>query len=158
MLHRVIAWGFALALAACSSLPMNAQAPKVSVADVDVKRLGLLEQRFDVSLRVNNPNEFDLKIEGVEFDLTANGRPFAKGLSHLITSIPAISSSIIHVEAITQSKDLLRQIRTLPPESLQEGVPYEIKGRVKLDRTDWLPFEHKGVYGGDEKKPAKGTT
>jgi len=158
MLQRTIYWLLLSLLAACSALPLHVQAPKISVADVDVKSLGLLEQRFDVSLRVDNQNHFDLKIEGLEFDLEANGRPLAKGLSHTITLIPAASSSVLHVETITQSKDLIRQIKALPPESLKQGVPYLIKGRVKTDKIDWIPFEHKGTYGGDEKKPAYGTT
>ncbi len=65
--------------------------------------------------------------------------------------IPAASSTIIHVEAITESKNIISQVKTMPFEMLKEGVPYKVKGRVKTDRTDWMPFEHKGVYGADTK-------
>ncbi|MDO9222049.1 MAG: hypothetical protein Q7T90_13590, partial [Thiobacillus sp.] len=53
---------FSLGLAACSGLPWNAIAPKVKVADVGIKSLGLLEQHLDVGLRISNPNDFDLSI------------------------------------------------------------------------------------------------
>lgn len=154
MLQRSFVLLLALGLAACSSLPFNAVAPKVSVADVEIRRLGLFEQRFDVGLRVSNPNDFDLKIEALDFELEVNRRPFAKGLSRLSTLIPAVSSTVMRVDAIMQSKNLIRQIKTLPPETLKDGVPYRIKGRVKTDKSsDWLPFDHSGVYGGDEQKP-----
>lgn len=143
----------ALALAACSGLPWNTLAPKVSVADVDIKRLGWMEQRFDVGLQVDNPNDFDLKIEALEFDLEVNGRPFAKGQSLTSALIPAASSAMLRVDARMQTGDLIQQIKTLPGDAWQAGVPYRIKGRIKTDRsTNWLPFDRTGVVGGDDKK------
>ncbi|MHB1143349.1 MAG: LEA/WHy family protein [Thiobacillus sp.] len=141
-------------LVACSGLPLNAVAPRVSVAGVDIKHIGLFEQHFDVGLRVANPNDFDLTIEALEFDLEVNGQPFAKSLSRTGTLIPAASSTVLQIDAIMQSKNLIRQIKTLPPETLKDGVPYRIKGRIKTGRSSrWLPFDHSGIYGGDAQKP-----
>ena len=154
MLQRVLTLFLALGLAACSGLSLTAVAPKVSVAEVDIKSLGLFEQRFDVGLRVANPNDFGLEIEALEFELELNGRAFAKGLSRVSTLIPAISSTRLRVDATTQSKNLIRQIKTLSPERLKEGVPYRITGRIKTDKSfAWVPFDHAGLYGADEKKP-----
>ena len=155
-MQRLMVVLLALGLAACSGLPLNAKAPKISVAEVDVRSLGLLEQRFDVGLRVANPNEFDLTIEALDFELEVNGRPFAKGLTRVSTLIPAVSTTLLRIDAYTQSKNLIEQIRTLPAETLKDGVPYRIRGRVKTDRSSqWLPFDHSGVYGGGD-KPARG--
>jgi len=154
MLQRLFILVLALGLAACSGLPFNAVAPKVSVADVAVKRLGFFEQRFDVGLRVSNPNDFDLTIEALDFELEVNGQPFASGLSQTSTRIAATSSTLLRIDATTQSKDLIRQIESLSPESLKAGVPYRIHGRLKTDRSpNWVPFDHAGVYGGDKEKP-----
>ena len=79
MLQRLLVSFLMLGLAACSGLPFNAVAPTVSVANVEPKSLGLYEQRFDVGLRVSNPNDFDLTIVALEFELEVNGRP-ARGL------------------------------------------------------------------------------
>jgi LEA14-like dessication related protein len=153
-MQRLLMFFLLLGLAACSGLPLNAVAPKVSLAGVVIKSLGLFEQHFDVQLRVANPNDFDLTIEALEFELEVNGRPLANGLSRASTRIPAASSAVLGVDAIMQSNNLIRQIKTLPPETLKDGVPYRVKGRVKTDQSsDWLPFDHTGVYGGDEKKP-----
>lgn len=156
MIQRFLAVCLAGVLSACSGLPFQTEAPRVSVADVEIKSLGLLEQKLDLGLRVANPNDFDLVIEALDFELELNGRPFATGLTRASTRVPAASMSVLRVDAILQSKNLLRQIRTLSGEVLKAGVPYRIKGRVKLDRVpDWLPFDHAGTYGG-ESKPAKG--
>jgi LEA14-like dessication related protein len=158
MLQRLFFFLVVLGAAGCSSLPFNALAPRVSVADVEIKSLGLFEQHFVLGLRVSNPNEFDLKIEALDFELDVNGRPFAKGLGRTTTLIPAVSSAVLRVDATMPSTNLIRQIKTLPPETLKEGVLYRIKGRVKTDKSSgWLPFDHAGVYGGDEKK-LKGKT
>lgn len=141
-------------LAACSGLPLNMLAPRVSVATVDLRQIGVLEQHFDVGLRVANPNDFDLTIEALEFDLEVNGRAFAKSLSRAATRIPAASSEVLQIDAIMQSKNLLEQLRTLTPDTLKQGVPYRIRGRIKTDQSSrWLPFDHSGVYGGDAKPP-----
>jgi len=154
MLQRLLILLFAFGLAACSGLPFNAVAPKVSVAEVNIKRLGLFEQRFDVGLRVSNPNDFDLTIEALEFELEVNGHPFASGLSQTSTRIAATSSTLLRLDAITQSKDLIRQIEALSPESLKVGVPYRIRGRLKTDRSrNWVPFDRAGVYGRDKERP-----
>jgi LEA14-like dessication related protein len=117
-----------------------------------------MEQHFEVGLRLTNPNDFDLDIEALEFELEVNGQPFAKGLTQARASLPASSTAVMRVDAITQSHNLVRQFITLDPETLKQGLPYLIKGRVKTDKwLGWLPFEHKGVYGGETKKP-KGTT
>ncbi|MCA1926103.1 MAG: LEA type 2 family protein [Thiobacillus sp.] len=151
-MKRLLVVMLAGALSACSGLPFNAQAPRVSVADVEIKSLGLLEQKLDLGLRVANPNDFDLRIEALDFELEVNGRPFATGLSRVSTLVPAASMSVLRVDAIMQSKNLIRQIRTLPADVLKEGVPYRIRGRVKLDRvSDWLPFDHAGTYGSEPK-------
>lgn len=153
-MQRLLACLALFGLVACSGLPHDARPPKVSVAEVDIKSLGIFEQRFDVGLRVGNPNDFDLRIEGLEFDLEVNGHAFATGLARTSALIPALSSTVIRVDAVTQSRNLVRQIKTLPAGALRTGVPYRISGRVKTDRSArWMPFDHTGVYGRDEKRP-----
>lgn len=154
ILRRMLVGLAALGIAACGTVPYDARPPKVSVAEVNFKSLGIFEQRFDVGLRVRNPNDFDLKIEAIEFDLEVNDRPFAHGLSRTSTLVTATSSTVVRVEAVTQSRDLVHQLRTLPGDMLRQGVPYRIKGRVKTDRASrWIPFEHAGVYGRDAPRP-----
>lgn len=155
-MQRGLIFLLAFGLAACSSLPYHAKPPKVSVADVDIKSLGIFEQHFDVGLRVNNPNDFDLMIEALEFELELNGRAFAKGLTRTSALIPALSSTVLRVDAVTQSRNLIQQIKTLPAEKLKEGVPYRIIGRVKTDQSSrWHPFDKQGVVGRED-RPARG--
>lgn len=155
MLRRLFVVSALLVLAGCAGLPFNAAPPRVSVEGLDLERLGLFEQAYKVGLRLTNPNDFDLPVEALEFDLEVNGRPFASGQARTAVLIPAASSVVLRVDAVTQSKNLIQQFMTLPPGALKEGLPYRIKGRVKTGKwSGWLPFEQQGVYGGGVKKPA----
>ena len=139
-----------LGLAACSGLPWNAVAPKVSVADVGIKSLGLLEQQLYVGLRISNPNDFVLTIETLEVELEVNQRPFARGFSHQATRVPAVASTVLRVDTFMQSKDLIRQFKLLSQGGLKTGVPYRLKGRFKTDKSSrWQSFDRSGVYGDD---------
>lgn len=141
-----------LGLAACSGLPWNAVAPKVSVADVGIKSLGLLEQRLDVGLRISNPNDFALTIEALELELEVNARPFASGVSRDATRVPAVASAMLRVDTFMQSKDLIQQLKTLSQGGLKAGVPYRLKGRFKTDKSSrWQSFDRTGVVGDDGK-------
>lgn len=152
MLNRLLFLVLVLGLTACSGLPPNVLAPRVRVAEVDIRHLGLFEQHFEVGLRIDNPNDFDLDIEALEFEFELNGRAFATGMSNVPTRVPAASSTVMQVEAMTQSVNLLQQIKSLP-ESLKRGADYRIKGRVRAGGLPgWLPFEHAGVVGGGETK------
>lgn len=149
-MQRVLVSFLALVLAGCSALTPKPLPPQVRVAAVEVKSVGVFEQRFEVVLRVANPNAFELAVEALEFDLDVNGRPFASGRSPLPARFAANAETDLRVDAVTRSDDLLRQLRTLSSGLLKQGLPYRIRGRVKTDRSArWLPFEHAGVYGGE---------
>lgn len=136
-------------LAGCAGSLMNPEPLRVAVSDIRLKSLGLIEQRFELALRVGNPNDFDLRIEAVDFELEVNQRPFARGLTRTATLVEARSNSVVRLDAFSASKAIVEQFRTLSPGALKAGVPYRIHGRIKVDaKSAWLLFDHKGVYGG----------
>lgn len=158
MIRRLSLLFCAGVLAACAAISPATRAPDVSVADIGIGSLGVFEQRFDVGLRIDNRNDFDLVVDALEFELEVNGRPFARGLGRPSQRIPALASTVLRVDAIMPSKNLVEQLRALSPSALKAGVPYRIHGRVRLDRpARWLPFDHAGVYGGGP-APAGGRT
>lgn len=153
MLQRLLVLFLPLVFAACSGLPLNTVAPRVSVGAVGLRHFDLFEQHYDVGLQLSNPNDFDLKIEAMDFEIELNGLPFASGQSRTATVIPALSETVLRVDAITQSKDLVQQFRALQPEATRDGVSYRVRGRVKTGHSPiWLPFDHAGRVGGETQK------
>jgi LEA14-like dessication related protein len=148
-------------LTGCSSVMLaTLKPPKVSLEDVRPIELGLLQQRFELELRMDNPNDLDLNLEALEFDLDLNGQPLASGLSTQPVIIPGLGNQVVKLEAVTTSSKLIKQLRGLNLDALGNGANYQIKGRAKVQGLDWLPFEKSGQVGKkkDEKKPSGGQT
>ncbi|MBK7953510.1 MAG: LEA type 2 family protein [Candidatus Accumulibacter sp.] len=70
-----------LLLSACAGLGGLAQKPEVSVAALNLVQMGLFEQRFALKLRIQNPNDVELRINGLSFEIELNGKSFITGLS-----------------------------------------------------------------------------
>jgi LEA14-like dessication related protein len=105
------------------------ESPRVNIANVTLKEAKLFEQVFDLELRVQNPNESALSINGLAFELEINDRQFATGVSNENATVDGFSSRVFHVQAVTSSWGILQQIAQLQ----RTGTPlvkYRIKGAV----------------------------
>ena len=137
---------FIVLLAACAPLD-KAQPPEVSLADIKLLPGGLFEQNFQLVLRVTNPNNFDLPLEGLSFKLALNDKPFAQGVSNESVTVPRLGEARIPVVASTTVLDIMQQVLALGSsadltyrlEGLaylkgigNRSVPYERNGKLQL--------------------------
>jgi LEA14-like dessication related protein len=112
----------------CSTVPKDFEMPKVSISDITPKDMTLMEQRFEVQLRIQNPNTFALGINGARFNIELNGKKFGYGMSGQNVTIPRFSSEVISGELITGLGSILRQVRGLS--SGVAKVQYSLKGTI----------------------------
>ena len=134
-----------LSLTACASMPLDMVSPKVHIVKFAFKEFTMFEQRFDVQLRIHNPNNEDLTINGMRFDIDVNSRDFANGLSGEKVVVPRFGSEVVNVEIITGVGSFLRQLRTLN-KSGPSQLQYRIKGTafVESPGTFKMPFDERG--------------
>lgn len=92
----------------------------------------MLAQTLLLRLRVDNPNNIALPINGIDVELILNGHSLAQGLSNQSLSIPRFGSADVEVEVTTTLISLLHQILSLQN---QQKLSYEIAGRLHLPRT-----------------------
>jgi LEA14-like dessication related protein len=118
-----------LAVAGCAGIGQQIEPPEVFVVGLEPLQGGNFEQRFRIDLRVQNPNDFELEINGLDFELDLNGIRLTRGLSNEVVTIPRLGEAIVPVSATTTVFDLVRQVINAP--SL-EGVEYEVRGRLFL--------------------------
>ena len=116
-------------------------------SEVSGRRLwGLFEQRFLVTLRVTNPNDDSVTIDGVEFNLELNGQHFASGVGNERITLPRMGDAQVKLSVTTNLGSLWKQLR-----ALQGGKPigYRMAGKLY---TPWLPggirFDRKGELPG----------
>lgn len=135
----------ALALASCSTMPRDFEAPRVHITDMTAKEMAIFEQRFDVKLRIQNPNDTALSINGLRFEIELNEREFANGMSGQRFAVPRFGSEVVDVEVFTTLASFLRQIRELSGGGAQK-VRYRLKGTAFVDspRIFKAPFDEEG--------------
>lgn len=130
-------------LAGCAVFGSGMEAPSITVSELRAKESTFLEQRFVATLRIQNPNPFDIPVEGVSYDLELNGKPFAKGVGRADVVIPAFGQNVVETEAITTLMGFVRQL-----EQARSGGPklsYRLIGKLNLrDRTSPVAFEMTG--------------
>ena len=145
----------ALLLPSCSTLPKDFETPRVNIANLSPKDLTFFEQRFDVQLRIQNPNDMDLVIKGIRCDIDLNDREFGTGLSGQNVTVPRFGSEIVNVEVITSLGNFLRQVQDLSNSS-RSKFHYRLKGTafVESPSTFKVPFDEKGEVDLNLETPA----
>ena len=140
-----IGWllGALLWLAGCSSMSPLEETPRVSVIGLKPVEIGLLEQRYTVRLRVQNPNRVELGIQGMNYRIEVNDREFAQGVSDKDVLIAPFSEGLVDVSVVSNLGSIIRQLKLLS----EKGTPfrYRISGRIALKGVPGtIPFSHEG--------------
>ncbi len=127
-LHALMGLAALFALAACAQIG-EMRSPQVHVVDIRLLQSSLLEQRFRVDLRIGNPNDFDLPLDGLTFELDLNGRHFAEGFTNQTVTVPRLGEARISVDASTTLIDMIEQALIL---GQRAELSYRIEGVVYL--------------------------
>lgn len=131
-------------LVSCSNLAsLRPLAPKVSLSDIKVAGMGIMEQRFQLRLEIDNPNAFPIPIVGVNYDLSINGKPFFQGQNDTPLTVPAQGKEYLNIDVISSLSNILEQLQSW--QNLGSDVSYQLKGNVKLtELAIAYPFERQG--------------
>jgi LEA14-like dessication related protein len=140
-----------LLLSGCAGLRL--QSPSVTVADMNLIEANLLEQRYVFKLRIQNPNDMDIPVTGLSFEIKLNDQSFAKGVSNKPVTLTRLSETMLEVTAISNLSGILRQINELRLGN-RNSVSYLIKGRLVTGSAIGLDFENSGIL--DFPTPAVG--
>lgn len=117
--------------------------PDVQLVNIVPQDATLFEQVLRIDLRIINPNDFDLPLDGLTFDLRVNGDRVARGTSSDSVTIPRLGDGVMEVVTRTSSLAIVRQMINPPAGGVYE---YEIRGAVFLKGfgNRKVPFERKG--------------
>jgi LEA14-like dessication related protein len=121
-------------LAGCAGTPGNFKDPEVRLVKVDVVRAKLLEQQFTLRFRIDNPNNFNLPVRGLDYVVHLNNVPLATGESTARFNVPAHGHYSFDVPVRTNLWRHLRQI-VKALEKPDQPIPYRLQGSVK---TGWM--------------------
>ena len=131
ILSLLLTLGLLVSLGGCSSwLTDDFRDPEVRLLKVDVVKAKLLEQKFVLRFRVDNPNDMSLPIRGLNYNVKLNGVLLAEGQSDKSFTVPARGHQTFEVPVRTNLwRHLKRIVNSL--EDPDEPISYQLQGEVK---------------------------
>lgn len=130
----------------CAVLPSAIESPHVSLNNLQVLDMTLLEQRYTVTLRVQNPNPVPIPISGMNFRLDINDSELGRGVTNQAVTVPAYGEALVEINLVSNLMRLFNQIRGLESNK-EQSLRYRLAGGISVeDRLGKLPFEYQGEF------------
>ena len=143
--HALLVAAFGL-LAACSMFMPKLEPPRLSIVSVEFGRSDLLTQHLTVRMRVENPNDRALPVEGLSYTLDVAGEQAAQGASSASFVVPALGEAEFDMDVTANLAGTLLHL-------LSHGAPsgeidYRIIGKVRLATglLRSIPFDERGSF------------
>ncbi len=136
---------FALCLAGCSMLRPDLQVPRLSLVSVAMTSADIFNQQFVVKVNVENPNDRELPITGIDYKLFLEGDSFAEGVSKKPFTVPAKGD--IDFDLTVRTNFVSGAGRLLSRLNGREQVNYVVEGKVLTDISmlKKIPFQETGT-------------
>lgn len=125
--------------------PPDLKTPSISVSDIAVRDLGFSELRFAVTVRADNPNDIEIPLSNLKFDLDLLGRPFAQGMTDdARLKLPARAARDVPIEFTVPTTRLLDLLSAARSAGLS-NLSYRLKGSANWGVSPFaIPFEKSG--------------
>lgn len=137
----------AILLAGCGTLSPPLEPPIVHLTDLRLQQAKLIEQRYLLELRLENPNPRELAIWGMTYRMTLNQVELGRGVSRESIAIPPYAEANVALELSSNVFSLMQQVRDVLAEGAQ-GVRFSISGSLSVaDQIEPLPFSFEGQIG-----------
>lgn len=120
-----------LSLGGCASwFADDSLDPQVHLLKVEVVRAKLLEQKFMLYFRVDNPNDSDLRVRGLVYRIHLSEFLLAEGESSEWFTVDPKSSSYFQVPIRTNLWQHLREVVKMLKKP-DQPIPYRLEGELK---------------------------
>jgi len=143
MPRRLLLLALPAMLAGCAALS-GGDPPRVSFAGVESLSGEGMELRFTVKLRVQNPGNAPLEIDGLSLNLAVRGMDFASGVSAVKTSVPRFGEAVLSVPVTVPATALLRQAWAMTGNREVRKIEFELSGRLGAGPFGGSRFASKG--------------
>lgn len=133
--------GGAVAIVDCSSFAKQLiKEPKVELARVGLKDVGLNGATILIGVQVENPNPFDLKIDALKYDLELGGKLLSSGEIPNALKVSGRSTEIVDISVPVKFQDLFSSVMDFLQKS---STTYHVKGEARSGLLK-VPFDKTG--------------
>jgi LEA14-like dessication related protein len=131
---------FLLLLSACSTITPALDPPKVSLESFrSLPSAGNGSPRFEIKLRIANPNQQTLDIAGISYSVDILNRELISGVTNEVPVIEGYTEEVVTLEAGLQLFELLRLLTGLGREPT-ENLDYRFA--AKIDFRGFVPTQY----------------
>jgi len=129
----------------CSAFAPKIEAPRLMLVSAAMTSGDIFSQTFLVRLHVQNPNDRDLPIRGIDYQLFLEGDSFAEGVSNKPFVVPALGETEFDMTVRTNFVSGIG--RLLSRLSGRDRVEYLFEGKVLTDvgMIRKIPFQERGT-------------
>lgn len=137
----IVALCVSMMLAGCAR-QQPLEAPEVHISDLSLQQAGLFEQRWQITLRVSNPNERTIRVNTLDYEVFVNDSRFARGLNGEPFELAGMSDTLVTTTVSTRLLLTLQQWLQMQDEDV---LNYRLEGRARVAGYPLpLRFEQKG--------------
>jgi LEA14-like dessication related protein len=144
-IHSILAVLATLVLAGCAALPTNLETPEVSFVGLRAVEATVFEQRLEVRMKVRNPNDIELPVNGLDVDIELADEPFAHGVSAREFVVPARGEAEFDMLVTANAATALLKIAGADRKT--DSIDYKVKGKLstKIGLLRTIPFDESGT-------------
>lgn len=131
--------------AGCSAFAPKIEVPRLMLVSASMTSADIFSQTFLVRLHVENPNDRDLPIRGIDYQLFLEGDSFAEGMSSKPFVVPALGETEFDMTVRTNFVSGIG--RLLSRLQGKDRVDYVFEGEVLTDlgMIRKIPFQESGT-------------
>ncbi len=120
-----------LTVSACAVLRPEIDDPRIELVSIKPLPTQSFEQRFEIGLKILNPNNRELAINGIAFDLRVDGFNLVSGVAADLPAVPAYGEQYASVEAGTNLINGLRFIEQFLSKP-KNVISYELEATLDI--------------------------
>ena len=128
----------------CAVLQSKYEPPSVNVTSFRLLSSNDLIPRFEIGLRITNPNSAALRLQGLSYHIEIEGHKIVSGVSKDLPHIEGYSEGNV---TLTASANLLSGIRLITDLINQKRNTFTYGFEAKLDTGEWKLPIHIKEYG-----------
>ena len=129
MLKIIISFVIAVILCGCAELETKPAQFKVNISSMNMLESSLMEQRYQVNLRIMNRSKEMFNIDGLSFDIELNDKDFASGVSNEKFKLEPLSETVVSVTLTSTIFGLIRQVNGFN-QLKSKPLKYELSGSI----------------------------
>lgn len=132
-------------LTGCSALAPKLEAPRLTLVSAAMTSGDIFSQTFRLRMHVQNPNDRELPVRGIDYQLFLEGDSFAEGISDRPFVVPALGETefdlVVRTNFVSSIGRLLSRLHG------KDEVEYVIEGKVLTDIGMFkkIPFQESGT-------------